>query len=83
LAAFDFSINARGHASFEAQAGNHDDLVAALMLAVFWNERPNALDAWLEFSRERRERTPAQQADAMARARARMGPHTRATMGWS
>lgn len=65
LAAFDFSINGRGHASFEAQAGNNDDLVAALMLAVFWNERPSAFDAWLEFRREHRERTPQQQADAL------------------
>ena len=82
LAAFDFSINTRGHASFEAQTGNHDDLVAALMLAVFWNERPNALDVWLEFRREHAARTPAEQADALARARARAGPNTRALNGW-
>jgi hypothetical protein len=52
------------------------------MMSVFWGERPSAIDAWLEVSRERRERTPAQQADALARARARAGPHTRALNGW-
>ena len=73
LGAFDFAISARGHATFDAQSGSHDDLVMALCLAIWWGERPNALDAWLQVSRERLARTPEQQRDAMAAALARRG----------
>jgi hypothetical protein len=41
LSIFDFTIGERGRATFEAASGSHDDLVCALMLAVWWAERPN------------------------------------------
>lgn len=53
LGAFDFAMSARGHATFEAQSGSHDDLVMALCLAVWWGERPDAVEAWIEFQRRR------------------------------
>jgi hypothetical protein len=52
----------------------------ALCLATWWGERHDALDVWHQVSKERRERTPQQQADAIARARTRMGPNTRRRM---
>jgi len=39
LGAFDFAMSDRGHASFEAASGSHDDLVMALCLAIWWGER--------------------------------------------
>ena len=53
LSTFDFSISDRGHASFEASAGKHDDLVLALCLAVWWGERPDQGAAYVEFVRQR------------------------------
>ena len=53
LSTFDFSISDRGHASFEASSGNHDDLVLALALAVYWGERPDVGAAYVEFVRQR------------------------------
>ena len=53
LAAFDFAISARGHATFDAQSGSHDDLVMALTLAVWFGERPDATAAWIEATRRR------------------------------
>jgi hypothetical protein len=51
LGAFDFTMSDRGHATLEAAAGSHDDLVSALMLAVWWGERPNQGEVWHEFLR--------------------------------
>jgi len=53
LSTFDFSISDRGHASYEAASGNHDDLVMALCLAVWWGERGSPGDAYVEFVRQR------------------------------
>ena len=50
----DIALSARGHATFEAASGSHDDLVMALCLAVWWGERDDPLDAWLEVNRRRR-----------------------------
>jgi hypothetical protein len=49
LAAFDFSISARGHDTYEASSGSHDDLVMALALAVWWGERRSSADAYIEW----------------------------------
>lgn len=39
LKAFTFSLNARGHDSYQAASGHHDDLVLALCLAIWSAER--------------------------------------------
>ena len=57
LSTFDFSMSGTGHASFEAASGSHDDLVCALMLAVWWAERPNLGDAFSDFLRLAAKRT--------------------------
>lgn len=49
LAAFDLSISARGHDTYEAASGSHDDLVMALCLALWWGERPSAIEAYIEY----------------------------------
>ena len=47
LQAYEFSIARNsGHLSFEGAAGSHDDLVSALMLAVWFGERPGLDDLW-------------------------------------
>ena len=46
LSSFDFSMSDRGHATFDGASGTHDDLVSALMLAVWFGERPGLDDLW-------------------------------------
>jgi hypothetical protein len=46
LGSFDFSMSDRGHATFDGASGSHDDLVCALMLAVWYGERPGLDDLW-------------------------------------
>jgi hypothetical protein len=53
LSAFDFALSARGHATFDAQSGSHDDLVMALCLAVWWLAKPDPIEAWIEAQRRR------------------------------
>lgn len=73
-----------GHDTYAAAGGGHDDCVMALALATWWASRTTgaAFDAWMQVSKERLERTPQEWNDAMARARARAGPNTRALNGW-
>ena len=53
LGAFDFSLNARGHDTYEASRGSHDDLVAALALALWWLARQARSDGWLAWEARR------------------------------
>lgn len=39
LGAFQFNVSARGHDTYDAVSGSHDDLVSALMLSLWWAER--------------------------------------------
>ncbi len=49
LGAFDFSLNARGHDTYEAGRGSHDDLVAALSLSLWWLARQARADGWMQW----------------------------------
>ena len=48
LSAFEVNVSARGHDTYEAASGRHDDLVAALCLACWHASRPGAVDGVLE-----------------------------------
>jgi hypothetical protein len=67
LSTFDFAISERGHASFEARSGSHDDLVLALALAVYWGEKADPVSAWGEATRQRLARTPMEHQAAIDR----------------
>ncbi|MHB8611196.1 MAG: hypothetical protein ACYDAL_02045 [Candidatus Dormibacteraceae bacterium] len=48
LQAFEVNLSARGHDSYEAARGKHDDLVMALCLAVWWGSRRGQGSAFIE-----------------------------------
>jgi hypothetical protein len=60
LASFDFGFSARGHDTYEAASGSHDDLVMALSLAVWWGSRSEVgaghafMEAWRRHAAGRR-----------------------------
>lgn len=48
LGNFQFNISARGHDTFDAASGSHDDLVSALMLGLWFAERGSTSEAFIE-----------------------------------
>jgi hypothetical protein len=47
LSTFEVNVSARGHDTYDAVSGKHDDLVMALCLALWWANRANESDAWI------------------------------------
>lgn len=52
LGSFEVNVNARGHDTYDASTGKHDDMVSALMLAVWWGERGTGGDSFVEYWRQ-------------------------------
>ncbi len=48
LGSFEVNLSARGHDTYDGASGKHDDLVSALMLAVWHAERGSQGDAFVE-----------------------------------
>jgi hypothetical protein len=55
LAAFDFGISPTGHDTYGAQSGQHDDLVMALAMAIWYGLQPGGAqaEAFHELARQR------------------------------
>jgi hypothetical protein len=47
LQSFEVNISASGHDTYDAASGRHDDIVSALYLGLWWQERHNDADAWM------------------------------------